>query len=184
MVDLQARSPVADMLPISAGSVTLTESRPEFVTLLQPRAGRSSELSAALETVHGMKLPELGGSTSSGSVRVLWFAREQYLLVGDRPANPDLSSVAALTDQSDAWIVLALSGSGSADVLARHCPLDLRSDRFAVGQTARVPVAHLPSVLVKLDNGFEVIVMQSLARSAVHHLGEAMTSVAAQARLG
>ena len=183
MVDLSAKGPVADMLPISVGGVTLAECHIPFVTHLHIRAGQSTALSKALEAAHGMALPARGETTGAGAQRAVWFGSDRYLLLGEAAADPALTAQAALADQSDAWVILHLTGPAGADVLARHCPLDLRLPGFGTGKTARAPVAHLPSVVTRLDNGFEVMVLQSLARTAVHHLRDAMKSVAAQAEL-
>ena len=42
-----------------------------------------------------------------------------------------------MTDQSDGWTVLALSGAAAVDVLARLVPVDLRLAAFPVGGALR-----------------------------------------------
>jgi heterotetrameric sarcosine oxidase gamma subunit len=76
-----------------------------------------------------------------------------------------------------------LVGAGAAEVLARYCPLDLRTERFGIGQTARAPLADMPAIITPIAQGFEIMVLQSLSRTAVHHLHQAMLSLAAQASL-
>ena len=183
MVDLIARSPVARLLPVSALGAALNEVTPAYLTLVQPYAGQMANLEKAMKAAHGLDLPSPGNTTTEDALRLVWFARQQYLLVGDRPADVALAKHAALIDQSDAWVTLHLTGDDAAAVLARHCPLDLRKGRFAPGQTARAPVAHLPSVVTRLSDGFEIMLMQSLATSGVHHLADTIRSVAGQKRL-
>jgi len=183
VVDLVAKSPHSGLLPLSAGQLTLTEAAPAFVSSIQARQGKSSALARALQASHGLTLPEVGKVTAAADHRLLWFGTDQYLLIGAAPAAPSLSEFAALTDQGDAWAVMHLVGAGAAEVLARHCPLDLRTERFGIGQTARAPLADMPAIITPIAQGFEIMVLQSLSRTAVHHLHQAMLSLAAQASL-
>jgi len=183
VVDLVAKSSLSGLLQLSAGEVTLTESAPAFVSSIQARKGKSSALIKALQETHGLTLPEVGKVTSAAEQRLLWFGTDQYLLIGAAPAAPSLAEFAALTDQTDAWAVMHLSGADAASVLSRHCPLDLRADRFGAGQTARAPLADMPAIITPVPQGFEIMVLQSLSRTAVHHLYQAMLSLAAQASL-
>lgn len=183
MVDLAAKSSLSGLLPINSGQLTLSEAAQACITSIQIRAGKASALAKAMMSEHRVALPEAGQVTAQNNARLLWFGADQYLLIGKAPAPRSLASHAAMTDQSDAWAVMHLTGMSAAEVLARHCPLDLRPDRFGIGQTARTLVAELPAVVTPVEQGFEIMVLQSLVRTAVHHLHDAMKSVSAQAKL-
>ncbi len=183
MVDLGAQSPLDELLPVHAGEIALSDATPAFVTSLMPHNGADKTLSAALKDVHGLALPAVGRVSGKVALRCLWVGRGQYFLVGDKAASSKLSKLASLTDQSDGWAVMRLEGAGAADVLARVCPLDLRSTQFKRGQTARTELAHMMSVVTKTGAGFEVLVMRSFAHTAVHSLKQAMDSVTAQVAL-
>ena len=180
MLDLIAKYPANDILPIVVGGVTLSVSKPAFITSVAPYKGQSPALSAALEKTYKMALPATGAAALAGENRLLWFGHNQYLLISQNPPEPGIAKYAAMTDQSDAWTVLRLEGPLAAAALAHHCPLDLRPSHFGLGQTARAPVAHLPSVVTPVNGGFEVMFMQSLVRTGIHHLHQAMRSVSAQ----
>jgi heterotetrameric sarcosine oxidase gamma subunit len=183
VVELIEKWPLDDLLPIAAGAVSLTQARPGFIHTIMPHAGQSAALSKTLKAAHKLDLPGPGETRHNGELRILWFGRNQYLLVGDKAPDPMIGMHAAVTDHSDAWAVMHLTGELAASALARVCPLDIRAASFKPGNTARTEVAHLPSVITRLPDGFEIMVMQSLAKSAVHEFECAMHSVAAQSQM-
>ena len=183
MVELAVQRPLTAHLPVSAGSATLADATPDFITSIQARSGKAAALSKAVKVVHGIALPKIGQVTGTDNTRLIWFGTDQYLLIGKAPADPGLSAFAAITNQSDAWTVMHLSGASAADVLARLCPLDLRSEKFGPGHTARSMIADLPSVVTPIHGGFAIMLLQSLAKSALHDLHGAMESLAGQAKL-
>lgn len=180
MVDLIAQSPCAGLLPIDAGGVTLAEIVPDYITAIMPQSDKRAAASAALKAAHGMALPADGRITGRAALRAVWTGRGQYFLIGTAPADASLAAVAALSDQSDGWAVLALDGDQAAAVLARICPLDLRPGSFKRNDTARTEVAHMMAVVSRTTKGFEIMVMRSFARTAVSQIAGAMRSVAAQ----
>lgn len=179
VVELIAKTPLEELLPISIGTLSLSEAHPDYIHSIMPPAGKSAALSKALKSAYKLDLPAPGQVNENGKLRILWFGRNQYLLVGNKSADK-IAGHAAITDQSDAWAVMNLKGDVAASALARICPLDTRPNHFKVGNTARTEVAHLPSVVTCLQDGFEIMVMQSLSKSAVHHLEKAMKSITAQ----
>ena len=78
---------------------------------------------------------------------------------------------AAVTDQSDAWAVVALEGDAAEAVLARLVPVDLRVAVFAVGHVAKTMLAHLSVTITRTGQAtFEIMVMRSMAKTLVHDL--------------
>jgi len=53
----------------------------------------------------------------------------------------------ALTDQSNAWIVLALSGPNSRTTLERICPIDSSAAAMPIGKTARTLIGHQGAII-------------------------------------
>jgi len=183
VVDLIAKSPLADLLPLGAGNTTLTEATPDFITSVMPFTGKDAACSEAMQKAHDVALPAVGRSTGKTGGRLIWTGRGQYFFVGDKPVAKAVAASAALTDQSDGWAVMALQGDDAALVMARLTPIDLRADSFKRGHTARSEMAHMMSVITRLPKGFEIMVMRSFAKTAVHHIHQAMDSVAAGKRL-
>ncbi len=169
MVNLIAKSPCANLLPRTIGTVTATEVEPGPVTLIQPRRGAPD-----------LNLPAPNRMSGKDGARLLWFGRGQYLLMGAAP-DAELAKHAALVDQSDGWAWVRLDGAGAEDVLARMIPLDLRPQTFKRGHTARTEIAHMSGSITRLgDASLLICVFRSMANTLVHDLTVAMKAVAAR----
>lgn len=183
MAELIARSPCAGLLPLQIGTLTATELPQMSLTVLAARKGAESALSEALKSAHGMALPAVMRATGKDGARALWFGQGQVLLMGPAP-DPALARHAALTDQSDGWAVIRLSGAGAEAALARLTPLDMRRQVFKRGHTARTELAHMMGSLTRLgDDDFLLLVFRSMAATLVHDLQTAMQGVTARAAL-
>ncbi|MCT8159159.1 sarcosine oxidase subunit gamma [Pseudoruegeria sp. SHC-113] len=180
MADLIAKSPCAGLLPVQHGGLVLTECAPEAIHLLAAYQGAAAKAGAALEKAHGLGWPKPGTSTQSAQARALWFAPDQALLLGAVPVA-SLARHCAITDQSDGWARVDLTGQGAEDVLARLVPVDLRAQSFPEGAVARTAVFHMSAVITRTGAAsFEILVFRSMAQTLVHELLEAMKSVVAQ----
>lgn len=179
MPDLIARSPLAGHLPLTLGQATLSELALPRVTSVAPLRGAEKALAKALKTL-GLVFPAPNAVSVGPGGRLVWTGRDQAFLMGADPAP--LAGHAALTDQSDGWAGLSLSGESAAEVLARLYPLDFRM--MAQGSVARAPLNHLPSILIRTArDSFEIMVFRSMARTAWHEIEAAMSAAAARARL-
>ena len=176
MARLVAKSPCAGLLPVTSGSVTLSEVLPEAITSVAPFAGQGGAVSASLQAATGAAFPDPNRWTG-GDTRIVWTGPDQAMVLGPRVAPPG----AAVTDQSDAWAVLRLAGQGAEAVLARLVPVDLRRAQFPAGQAARTMLHHMTCTILRVEeDAFEIMVFRSMAATAVHDLEAAMKSVAAQ----
>lgn len=179
MVDLKEQSPCVGLLPMRIGKVSVDEVTFAQMTSLSA-LGDTLELSAALEQAHGVKLPAAGRSTGKGGLRCLWFGRGEVMLIGAAPAA-ELSTHAAVVDQSDAWTVVTISGVGVVDVLARLVPIDLRASTFKRGHTARTQLGHMHASILRTGaEAFQIMVFRSMAGTLVHDLKQAMAAVASR----
>ena len=174
MARLIAKSPAEGLLPVAHGEVTLAEDLPEAITSVAPLGGQDAAVAGAL----GQAFPAPGTTTTGPAGDLVWSGRGQALLLGPPPgAVPG----AAVTDQSDAWTVLTLSGPGARAVLARLVPADLRPSVFPEGATARTLLGHMTVSITRTGpDAYRLMVFRSMARTAVHELSEAMRSVAAR----
>ena len=179
MARLSERSAAAELLPLTAGSLTLAEAPARRIWSHAPDPGRERALHDALP----QGFPAPNRSLGKEGARWLWSGRSQALWIGDADPDPSLSAHAALTDQTDAWCVVRLEGVGSEDVLARLCPLDLRVAQFKRGHTARSLIGHMTAQITRLPRGFEMMVFRSMAGTVVHDVHTAMVSVSARAGL-
>lgn len=170
MVDLIAEL-AAKGLPLMHGRTTLAAFDPGPVTSIAPYPGRA---------LPGFPAP--GHVVPHGTGRLVWAGRGMAFLLG-APA-PDLGADAAVTDQSDGWVWVTLSGRDAVAVLARLCPLDLRPAAFAVGTSARSMVNHLPVLIVRDGmEAFTIAAFRSMSVTLVHEFEAAMRAVAARATL-
>lgn len=180
VAELIAKTPCEGMLPLEIDGLVLQEVDPEIMTSIMPFKGRQSHVADVLTATHGLDYPAPNGTSTANGQQLIWFGRDQLLLVGPKPA-PELAEHAALCDQSDGWAVVTLKGSRAEDVLARLVPVDLRLPAFAVGQTARTLLQHMTVSITRLDERtFRIMAFRSMAGSLVHDLRSAMEGVAAR----
>lgn len=162
---------------LTAGSVTLAEVDVGRVTSVAVLPGGAKAVAKGLKTL-GLAMPEPGTFAEKKGARIVWTGREQAFLIGvEAPALEG----AALTDQTDGWTVLALSGTGAVDALARLVPMDLRLAAFPVGRAVRTQLNHMNVLILRVgDYAFEIMGFRSMARTAWHELEGAMQMLAAR----
>lgn len=180
MDNLVAKSPCAELLPLTVGGTTAIEMDAGAMTMLSPRKGRADALNKAMQAGYGLGYPAPNSAGVSGDVRAIWFGHSSAMLVGAVP-DEGLSQNAALVDQSDAWAVVRLEGAGAEDVLARLVPVDLRLVSFPVGATARSKIGHMSGSVTRVgEDAYWLMVFRSMAETLVHDLKSAMEAVAAR----
>lgn len=179
MASLIETSALSGLLPVGVGALTLTEAALGPVTAVAPLAGKTRALAAALKPL-GFRFPAPGEWYGNEKAELFWAGRDLAFLTGV-PAPDALAGAAALTDQSDGWAAIDLTGPGGEVVMARLCPLDLRLVAFPVGRAARAPLGHMQSILIRREEGsLRIMVFRSMAKTAVHELSVAMRGVTAR----
>ena len=179
MTELLAKSPCDNMAPVERGTLRLEEVSLGNAYLVAPYAGAWSDVSAQLQKTIGAGLPSAGQTVVADAVRVLWFGRETALVVGVE--KPPVISGAAVTDQSDAWASIVLSGPLSPDVLARLVPVDMREKAMPVGATTRTMLGHMTASITRQDtDAFLILVFRSMAHTLVEEVTHAMECVVAR----
>ncbi|MDX5351291.1 MAG: sarcosine oxidase subunit gamma [Paracoccaceae bacterium] len=177
MPELIAKSAL-DGQSLTLGGVTLAEVEVGPITSVAVFPGGGKLAAKGLKGL-GLAMPAPNRFAEKKGARIVWTGREQAFLIGVAP--PELEG-AALTDQSDGWAVLGLSGPGAADVLARLVPVDLRLAACPVGMALRTQLNHMNAVILRVgDQAFEIMVFRSMARSAWHEIQAAMEMLAARA---
>ncbi|WP_299917904.1 sarcosine oxidase subunit gamma [uncultured Roseobacter sp.] len=180
MVDLVAKSPGAGVLPVTVGALTLAEVDLGHLTSVAPYIGQEEAASAALKSAHGMAFPAPNRATGKEGARAIWFGRGMALLAGPAP-DAALATPSALTDQSDAWACVTLTGDGAEDALARLVPVDLRAVHFKRGHTVRSLIMHMNGSITRIGaDCFLILVFRSMVGTLVHDLKQAMEGVAAR----
>ncbi len=176
MAELIASLATEGRLPLEIGTVVLEDAQPEAITWVAYLDRKKSAVTRAL-----------GGFPGPGAVvdvkagRALSVGAGQAMILG----APVACDGAAVVDQSDAWIVVALDGADVRDVLARLTPLDLRDEALPEGRTARTLIGHMTASVTRVSAyRYELMVFRSMTATLLHEVERAMTHVAARRRLG
>ncbi len=157
-----------------------------FVDMLNLRgdAGDPRFAKAVLDTT-GMHLPVVANTASIDPQRqLLWLGPDEWMLKlrdrqGDAVAAALQSALSgmhsAVVDVGHGSTTLMLQGPGSADLLARGCPLDLHPRVFATGALAQTHIAKASATVLCLYAGiqYEITVRRSFADYLVRWLCEA-----------
>jgi heterotetrameric sarcosine oxidase gamma subunit len=163
---------------LTAGTVALAEVETGLITSVAVLPGGAKAVAKGLKAL-GLSMPEPNTFAEKKGARIVWTGRDQAFLMGVAP--PALEG-AAVTDQSDGWAVLSVSGAGVSEVLARWVPIDLRLAVFPVGHVVRTQLNHMNVVILRVgDHAVEILVFRSMARTAWHEIETAMHMVAARA---
>lgn len=140
-------------------------------------------LKATLKKKLGLTLPQPGDAMVEGDLSILSVARDQWFIrfpekdgdIVTDMAN-DLKDLAAITDQSDSWVEIEMSGSKVREKLERLCPIDLHPDAFPVNAVARTSMEHLGVIIMRLKDSaddhacFLLLSPRSSAKSFLHAL--------------
>lgn len=166
MPELIAKSAL-DGRSLTLGTVTLAEVEVGPITSVAVFPGGAKAVAKGLKTL-GLAMPEPNRFSEKKGARIVWTGRDQAFLIG---VVPPVLEGAAVTDQSDGWAVLSVSGAAAVDVLARLVPVDLRLAAFPVGRAIRTQANHMNVVILRVgDHAFEILVFRSMARTAWHEL--------------
>ena len=115
----------------------------------------------AVETVTGLALPfDANTSIANNRFQLFWLGPDEWLLHLDlqqlettlTALRADMESIHhAITDVSDYFTVLTLSGPQSQEILASGTPLDIREAHFKAGQCAQTLFGHASILLWRHD---------------------------------
>lgn len=174
MARLIALTPGADLLPISEGGIALTEVVVDRLFSVAPFHGKNKATSDALKAQCGAALPAVNRRRETAT----WFGHGTWIVAGD----VTLDGLAAVTDQSDAWVVIAVTGAGVEHVLARLVPVDLRRAVFKKNHVAKTMLGHMSVTIIRTGPAaFEIMAMRSMAATLVHELEVAVRGVISRA---
>lgn len=157
-----------------------------IVAVALPLGGEDAAL-AAIRKGYGADLPAPGKSTTAqeDGATLLRLAPDQAFILFHR-AEPDAETIVAgrigdtayLTDQTDTWCALELSGPRARTALERICPLDIHPDAFAVGDAARTVMEHLGTIILRTgQDSFLLLSASSSAGSFLHAVETSIKNV-------
>jgi sarcosine oxidase subunit gamma len=162
--------------------VTACERNLQLATVIAYK-GRRADIAARLNQHYALPLPDGARRVTSGTSALIGLGPRSWLFQRERgaPVEPELSKrlgdAAAVTDQSDGYVVLKLTGPRVQDLLAKGISIDFHGGVFVPGSAAVTSCAHMGVILWRLEDAagsavFEIAVFRSLARSLWHFLEE------------
>jgi methylglutamate dehydrogenase subunit D len=124
------------------------------------RRGKRDALVSAVETTYGVALSSSARRASKGAVSFAGTGPDQWIASAEAPEAANFAArlrsriglFAAVSDQSDARLILRLSGPRVRDVLAKGVPVDLHPKAFKTGDVATTLVAYIGVQIDMLDD--------------------------------
>ena len=150
------------------------------------RKGRADALSQRVRDLFGIQLAQGPRLIGAGDLAFAGTGPGAWLAIRESGGNAFASSLrdaigdlASVSDQSDGYAVLRLSGPKLRETLAKIVPIDVHQRAFAPGDVASTVASHMGATLWRLQDAgdgspvFELAVFRSLAVSFWHALSEA-----------
>ena len=143
-----------------------------FASVIAKR-GKRDQLVSAVETAYGVALPKGPRRVTRGSVTFAGTGPDQWIASAEGAEAQNFATrvrgriglFAAVSDQTDARLVLRLSGPKVRDVLAKGVPLDLHPKVFKPGDVATTLVAYIGVQIDRIDETFQLTAPRSMAGS-------------------
>lgn len=183
-LNLEATSPLIGYSH-DFGSVQVEEVTGKALVSIAEPLGIKTKLKTAIKKSLGAGWPEIGSSTTSTKGYQLLGVQSDMIFaffdhpggLADKPVKSLLKDNAYCTDQSDAWVMIQISGEGVYAALERICPLNLSNDNFGVGSVARTSMEHLGVIIFKMDiNTFILMGATSSAEDLLHAVTVSVTN--------
>lgn len=182
MAKLIAKTATEDLLPLTVGGLNLSDATPKRLTAVSLWPGAAADADTALREA-GLGWPAPDRAVKGAKGLCLWSGRDQAFIT-DAAVPAGLAGCGAVTDVSDGWVALKLTGPAAAAALARLVAIDLSPRAFPEGATARTGLGHMMALVHRsFPQSFTIYVFRSMTASAVHEIEVAMKALAARATL-
>jgi sarcosine oxidase subunit gamma len=145
-----------------------------FASIICKRDKRFALINA-VNTAFGVALPDGPRRVTRGHVTFAGVGPDQWIASADASdatgfaarVRARLGPFAAVSDQSDARLVLRVSGSRVRDVLAKGVPVDLHPKAFRPGDVACTVVGYITTQIDMLDDAptYQLAAPRSMAGS-------------------
>jgi len=180
-VTLMPRAPFAGLpdwpsIPVGGCGVVVEDRDGLGIATVQARKACVEDLAQRLRERFSIELPAGAVRTTSGNFALAGTAPGTWLATCEEGGNgfayelrETLADLASISDQSDGYAVLRLSGPSVRDTLYKLVPVDLHPGVFPVGGVAATVAAHIGVTLWRLRDDandqpvFEMAVYRSFA---------------------
>lgn len=162
-------APTAD----TVGPVTIAESMDWALASVATRLGREADLRARADRI-GLPLPGPGQHAPGTPFSALWVSPEMWLVEAPYGTHEDivahlkpaLGDAASLTEQTDAWVRLEVTGP-LPPLFERLCNLDLA--RFPPGSATRTVIEHLGVYAIRRAPDALTLLGPRSSAASLHH---------------
>jgi len=159
--------------------VVVEEILPAGAASLEAHRDRLPALLEAAQKNFGLALPMQPRWEEGGGMRAIWTGPKRWLVLG--PADTatilrgELGDAASIADQTDARVILTVSGARARDALAKGIGIDLHPSAFRTGDAAVTQAARMAVTLWQLDDtpAYALAVARSYAGSLAEWLAGA-----------
>jgi sarcosine oxidase subunit gamma len=157
------------------GTIRLREISNQSLIAMAIPLGEEAKFKNTIKNTFGLKMPSPNKSVKNKDTRILSTQPDQIFVLTKRTDDPEKSMAieigknAYITDQTDAWVILEISGSSSREALERICQLDLDKEVFQLDGMARTSMEHMSAIIIrKADDTFYLMSASSSAKSFLH----------------
>lgn len=179
-------TPLGNALPEqhSIGGIALTEVVDTALGSLTARAGQAAAL-ADRAAAAGLPLPGPARWAAGAPFSAFWLAQDSWMVEAPFASHEDIhrhlrgifGATAAVTEQTDGWARVDVSGGDLPALFERLCPVDLRG--LAPGHATRTVIEHIGCYLIWRETGrISVIGPRSSAAALWHALETAAAALA------
>lgn len=142
------------------------------------RKGAAEALARRMHECFGIEMPQGPHRKTAGNFALTGIGPDSWLAAYENGGNrfatslrKTLAGVGSVSDQSDSYSVLRITGTKARDTLHKLVPVDVHPRVFRCGQVAVTTAGHISAILWRLDDReeglpiFEIAVHRSLAAS-------------------
>ena len=163
----------ADPKTVTIGPFTIAERVDGALASLAARRGREQDVRKAAKGA-GIPLPE-PGRHATATFAAFWLAPEMWMVEAPFATHADIRAhllaifgdAASITEQTDAWLRLDLSGASLPSLMERLCNVDLV--RVTDGAATRTVIDHLGCYLIKHGPGKATLYGPRSSAQTLHH---------------
>ena len=162
-------------LELDFGEVAVTEHVSRAIVSIGTPDGGGENLSKAVASSLKTAIPAIGKTTASNvdNALLLGMQQDQIFLLFDYSGKnavdylpQEIRDAGYLTDQSDSWVMISISGPKARATLQQTCSVDLHSAIFPNGAVIRTVMANLSTIIVcEGENKLLVMSPRSSAKS-------------------
>ena len=128
--------------------------------------GKKREFFTKVGQVLSVILPtESNTSTSNQELSALWLSPDEWM-VYTNSMNKEISSLnyGAVTNVSDQWVCINISGNNLYELLSMSCPFDFSKFKETKGSTTQTIINHIDVIIHNLgDNNINLFVRRSFS---------------------